>query len=277
MKKNLLKIGTSVFLSSALIFSACQETETIVDNVSYTSTVDNADADRKFNEIHRIVEKNVKENEVSSVAGRFATTTCGSVSLDADNKKITVDFGTEECKGTYGNTHKGKIIITYTGRYSDSNTVITTTLEDYYLNGDKIEGTRTVTNKGKVEGKQTFEINVTNGKITYENGKVATWSSSRTRVIADERTIIPFDEVVNIYGTAEGVNTDGLAYTVNVAESTPIVVDMKCWLEGTRLPKSGIMSISPSGLEIRSINYGDGTCDNAVTVAIGSLSKELSL
>lgn len=277
MKKNILTIGAGILISSAILFTSCEKTtediKSIGDNASYTSTQDNTDAEKKFDDVHRIFEKELKSKQ--SNTNRIAAD-CSTVTFDATAKTLVVDFGTTGCTDTYGTVRKGKIKVSYTGRYIDSNTVITTTLEDYSVDGDKIEGTQTVSNKGKVAGKETFEVKVMNGKITYTTGKTASWTSTRTRVLEDAGTLLPFDEIYTIYGDASGVDRDGLAYTMKIEQSTALKLDMKCWMT-TRLPISGILSITPQGLETRSIDYGKGDCDRSVTVSIGAISKELSL
>lgn len=278
MKKNILTIGASLLISSTILLTSCEKVEDIQNvgnNASYTSTQDNTDAQKKFDDVHRIFEKELKSQQETSE--KRVAADCETITFDATAKTLVIDFGTTGCTDSYGTVRKGKIKVSYTGgRYIDVNTVITITLEDYSVDGDKIEGTQTVTNKGEIAGKQTYEVKVMNGKITYASGKTASWTSTRTRVLEDAGTVLPFDEIYTIYGDASGVDRDGLAYTMKIEQSTALKVDMKCWLT-TRLPISGILTITPEGLETRSIDYGTGDCDRSVTVAIGSFSQELSL
>ncbi len=284
MKKRWLTLGSAFLITSALFFTSCQkeDVESGVTN-SYTSTQDNSDAEKKFDDVFNTVSKELQEEQDDSEKRKDVRVSAESpayptITLNTSEKKLTIDYGTEGITDIYQVTRKGKIIVEYTGRYIDQGTVITTTLEDYYVDGDKVEGTKVVTNKGEIEGKKTFEIKVTDGKITYTDGKVATWNSNRTRVLEDEgKALVPFDETYKIYGTADGVNREGLAYTMEVKESEALYVDLSCWVT-TRLPESGILSISPEGLQTRSIDYGTiGECDRAVKVSIGTFSVNLSL
>ena len=69
----------------------------------------------------------------------------------SDLDTIIVDFGDgypDDCL-KYGKERRGKIIITYTGKYRDSLSVITTTFDQYYVNNNWIQGERIVTNNGR--------------------------------------------------------------------------------------------------------------------------------
>ena len=59
---------------------------------------------------------------------------------------MTIDFGTG-CTGYYGVDARQDHRHLYRP-YPEAGTVITTTTEDYYVNGNLVEGTRTVTNMG---------------------------------------------------------------------------------------------------------------------------------
>ena len=76
---------------------------------------------------------------------------------------IIADFGDgypDDCL-SYGKERRGKIIITYTGKYMDSLSVITTTFDHYYINNNWIQGERTVTNNWRnSNGNVTFTVDI---------------------------------------------------------------------------------------------------------------------
>ena len=64
---------------------------------------------------------------------------------------IIVDFGNgipDDCL-SYGKERRGRVIITFTGPYRDSLSIIRTTFDHYYVNNNWIQGERIVTNNGR--------------------------------------------------------------------------------------------------------------------------------
>jgi hypothetical protein len=196
---------------------------------------------------------------------------CADRTHDKENKTITIDFG-EGCEGPHGRVRSGKIIITYTDRMYVPGSVVTMTFESYVCDGKQIEGTRTRTNISESENDYLrFRIQLVNGKVTWEDGTFATreadWEISRIRTpnpINDERIRT---------GAASGVNRDGLGYTVTITNAI-------VWRRGC-LPIKRVM-IPVEGTKVRvledgsscTIDYGEGTCDNLVSITKDGVTTE---
>jgi len=199
---------------------------------------------------------------------------CATKTHDKENKVITIDYG-EGCVGKHGRERKGKIIINYTDRRFVSGAVHVITFDDFYVDGKKVEGTRTRTNiSDSVEDYLKFRIELSEGKVTWEDGSFATreavWETTRVRTpnpINDERIRT---------GSASGVNREGLTYTVTITKAV-------IWKRGC-LPAKRIM-IPVEGIKVKefedgtslSIDYGDGTCDDMVTITKDGVSKTVEL
>jgi hypothetical protein len=214
--------------------------------------------------------------ELGTTGGRLTADermTC-AVRTKVENT-ITIDFG-EGCEGPAGRMRKGKIIITYTGRYFEPGSVITLTFEDFYLNGKKLEGTRTVTNLSEtIEDYPKHNIKLVGGKITWPDGTTMTRETDRTRTW--KRAANPINDEVEIFGTASGTNRRGISYSATVAETTPIVLKRSCWASGVFMPVSGIKVMTRTGRLTITTDFGDGTCDKIVTITIGERVKEVDL
>ena len=132
---------------------------------------------------------------------------------------ITVDFGTNGIVGKNGKIRKGKIIIKFTGGYWKSGSVITQTFDNYYVNGRKIEGSRSITNNGVNNGIPSWSIQ-SNLTITKTNGKIITWSSTRTRTMtAGYSTPLNwYDDEYTITGIANGITSNGDAYSLTIGK-----------------------------------------------------------
>lgn len=97
-------------------------------------------------------------------------TTCATITFDtaASPKTLTIDFGTTDCLCGDGNYRRGKILVSWTGPYRDSGSVRTITFDQYFVNYNQLQGTKTVTNNGtNGSGHPTFTVTV-NGSVTWD-------------------------------------------------------------------------------------------------------------
>ena len=166
---------TVTLVAVALILgtTGCSEEEPVVEIDEDTVEME-AFADADFDEIDDLVSVGMIAAELPSEPGariagdiddeRF---TCAEVTFNRENKTSTVNSG-DECEGPRGRIRSRIIRITYSGFWFRHGSVITTTLENFALDGRKIEGTRTVTNVSEsIESAPTHRITLTGGKITF--------------------------------------------------------------------------------------------------------------
>lgn len=187
---------------------------------------------------------------------------------------ITIDFGTG-CTDLRGNVRKGIIKVEFIGKRFLPNSKIITTFQEYFINGIKIEGTRTVTNvTGSVEDHPKFQIEVVGGKATWPDGSFATREVFRTREWI--RGANPLLDEWLVDGTAAGTNRNGKTYQMEITKA--LVYKRECAfnnkifmaVEGTK-----VLTVE-SGKEI-TIDYGSGECDKIVTVTINGQSKTIEV
>lgn len=182
----------------------------------------------------------------------------------ASPKQMTINYGS----GTLcvdGKLRAGKLRVNFTGRYRDAGTVITITPDSFYQNGNKLEGTKTITNNGRNSSNNLFyTIEVNNARLSTIDDKIRTLTSTRNREwISKENTKAFNDDVYQITGTANGVSAYNVAFTVNILQ--PLQIDFSCQYRIT----AGEVEIKPTNKLNRTINYGSGSCDNNYTVTIG--------
>jgi hypothetical protein len=184
--------------------------------------------------------------------------------------KTVIDFasGVTNKRGDNTITRSGKIIINRTGDSSSKTEIVT--YENYKVNGIQIEGTKTrvSTLSGGVGNSST---NVTNGKITFADGRVATWESSKKRV--SNITVDANGKPVSGKITTEGVSSvklsDGSILFSNSITS-PVTEDVSCG-RGRHSPVSGtVTTVYKTDTVV--IDFGDGSCSNTtVTVTINGV------
>lgn len=272
------KILVKTFLFAVLfgvVISGCKKDEQ--EDLDTTSSSDNALAEATFNDVKNIADQ-AEQGSLTTYRMSESTsflTHCATITRnDTVNPKVlTIDFGSSNCEGHDQRNRRGKIIVTYTGAYRDSGSTHTITFDNYYVNDNKVEGSKTVTNTGRNSaGNLTYSISVS-GSIILANGKgTITWTSNRTREwVAGESTLLNWtDDAYLIRGSASGTSAAGVAYSANI--STALRVQLNC-----RYIVSGVFDITPSGKVTRSINYGNGTCDAQATVTINGNVYNITL
>lgn len=232
------------------------------ETLSNTITVDNSTAENLFSDLYKVVdqvssnEDGIREDEI----GCIDTIIVDTVSTP---HSVLIDFGTDDCVGEDGRIRKGQIYVTYTGRYREEGTVITATPQNYTINGYGLAGTKTITNLGEnADGQMQFSI-VVDGSLTAPgNAWTSQWSSNRTRTwIGGQSTLTIWDDVYEITGTASGVNRNGVNYNITIV--TPLRAEVGCrWIV------SGTMVLSPQDYDPRTIDFGNGECNNGFSVTV---------
>ncbi len=269
MKKNISKMIIAI-LSIAIIATSCKKNEK--EDVQQ-SAADNALAEASFEDVTNQVDQAYEQSTSKSINTTCAIITHTDFSDGIFPDTLTVDFGTG-CTGEHGVTRSGKIISTITGRYRDAGTVITHTLENFYRNGNHITGTKTVTNNGlNNAGHIYFTITIRNASITTDNGTIS-WTSDRTRewiAGSDTHGILGWlDDVYLITGTASGTNAHGKTFSATI--TSPLRIELSCrWIV------SGSFEITPQGGDTRTVDYGDGTCDNKATLTWRNRTYNITL
>ncbi len=183
---------------------------------------------------------------------------------------ITIDFGTG-CKDNHGKTRKGMIIITYSGRRFMPGSIITTTFKDYYRNDVKVEGTHSVANiASTLLDYPKFQIVIAGGMLTFPDGRTATREQNMVREW--QRGASPLADKWVVTGKASGSNKNGKNYTMEI--TTPLVYSQACrFSDQVFIPVSGVKHLVVESKDI-TIDYGDGACDNKVTITVNGKSVE---
>ncbi len=185
---------------------------------------------------------------------------------------IVVDFGTG-CIGNDGRSRSGKIIVSTTGRYFETGTVVTIIPQNYFVNGNGVSGSRVVTNTGNnSSGQPTFTVQVSGTVTLANNGGTITWSASRIRTwIAGYDTPLLFaDDEISVTGSSNGTNASGGSWSTII--TSPLVHKRSC-----REIVSGSKTVTPASRPARIVDYGNGTCDNTVNVTINGNTYTITI
>jgi len=284
----LLALAASAFLMSCdgdrFDFSAT-DSENVQSEALSDSYADDAD---DISSVALSADDATLSGRVSSTGRRVFKVTdpakrmdCAEVAIElaADNSTtvpkgtITIDFGTG-CTDARGNVRKGIIRIKYSGRRFLPASTVETTFDGYSINDVKIEGTRTVTNiSGSTESAPKYNIVLVGGKTTWPDGTFATREVNRTREWV-RLTNALLDSWI-ITGTASGTNRKSRVYSMEITK--PLVFKRECSSSRkVSIAVEGTKELTVDG-KLIVIDYGDGTCDNKVTITINGTSKEVEV
>ncbi|MSQ78157.1 MAG: hypothetical protein EXR21_00590 [Flavobacteriaceae bacterium] len=212
-----------------------------------------------------------------SLNGPCATVTADSTSIPG-KRHVIIDFGTTNCQGNDGKFRRGKIDIMHDGKPRQAGSVTTVKTIDYYVNDNKVELDKTITNNGfNASNQLSWNIAVNNSKIILaiaNGGGTISWSSSRscTWIAGINTPKFIFDDKYEISGDGSGTDAKGNSYTMKI--TSPIVIDFSC--NQSRFVK-GFFEITPNGKAARVIDFGNGTCDNLASITVGKTTKTFTL
>jgi hypothetical protein len=259
MKRNLLLLGVLALLA----LSACRKTDRTSDR-DLNPARDMSAIDNSFEEVYAMIDK-VARTEPGIRDYGFPECVTVVVDTVSNPKSILIDFGDTNCQFTNGVTRRGIILVTFTGRYRDEGTVITITLQNYFVNDHKLDGTKVVTNLGYNDvGNLTFSVEISGAQLTApDNSWTSTWHSTRVRewTQGDNTLWNPFDDVYSITGSGYGVTRTGQNYTATI--TSPLIVKIGCrWIV------QGNIEVMRPGAANFSVDFGNGNCDNVAVVNI---------
>lgn len=259
--KKLLFIPAILF---GVFFTSCDDSENVpTDLVTDLDAETDASLEANYEDVDQIIDAGIET--LGEGAGdriyRSEIIECATVTKDTATKTVTIDYG-EGCDAN-GRNIRGMVVIEYSDRRFVPGAYRKATLVDFYVDNAKVEGVRTLTNtSGSSEDFPEFTIELEGGKVTFADSTFATRSSNRTRTWV--RASNPLNDEWQVTGTASGTRRDGITYTTEVTET---LVHKRTCRPGVGIPVEGVKVITWDG-NTAIIDYGDGSCDNVVTITI---------
>ncbi len=276
MKTKMIKTMSTAFLFAGMIaLNSCNKEKTDTD---FTTANNQALADETYNDVNNVSDEasqtgsvSYKDNDANSLLSGCAIVTRDTVSAI---RSTTIDFGTG-CTGIDGKTRKGKIMISYNGPYRQEGTTITVMFEDFFVNDNQVLGTKTIHNDGlNGAGNPSFTINVQGQIILANNLGTIVWTSARIREwIAGVSSPSRDDDQYSITGSANGTDAGGNEFTATIVDALIRNLAPTC----RRHFVKGNVLIQRSGKPDKSIDFGNGDCDNQAVVTVNGTSHIITL
>lgn len=275
MKKNLFLSAIILFSSILILNSSCKkkEDDVVVDDETQ-SVVDNSVCEQEF---MRLAPEVSNKGAGSPKAAGFKTNGCGNwICLGVANPSLTPNITIDTTTNQYGMYVNGpvKFIADYStvcipldGVTRTGTVVVVSTGHWKTLNPDS--GYVDITFSGYKVGLVTYtgKIHITRPTLTsirtvVTNGhcSAGTWNIDYA---ADKTVSVDANLTASIYGTSSGTNRAGVGFTVNTPQSSPLIKKVDCkWIT------SGVLELTPAGRKTRTVDYGNGTCDNKATFTV---------
>ncbi|MEE4177081.1 MAG: hypothetical protein V2I46_06175 [Bacteroides sp.] len=180
-------------------------------------------------------------------------------------KLITIEF--IEWQVGQGRVKDGIIYIWTDGPMRAIGTTRIITFEDFTVDGNLIEGTKTISNLDGVN----LTITLEGGKITFTDGSFITREMERNRewIAGLETPFFVWDDEFLFTGSCYGLNRDGVEYTNTITNA--LHKKMSCrWIV------AGTIEMQV-GETLTVLDYGDGECDNLATITVDGETTEITL
>lgn len=263
-------------LSLTASFQSCKKDKDESPLEDITDTKDNALAEGHDTDVENMADEAAsgtmtnfrEEGEYSLLSG------CATITRDTTvNPKImTIDFGSTNCLCRDGRYRRGKVIVTWTGQWKTTGAIHNISYNNYFVNDNQLLGTKTRRFDGP-DGDGNFYWDVTvNGKMVPA-GTVDTvrWTANRRVTwIQGYNTAVRSDDVFLITGSSTGTGRTGLTWTTNII--SPLRKEVACrWIV------SGIREVSKADKPTRTIDYGNGACDNIANVTVRGVTRQITL
>jgi len=195
-------------------------------------------------------------------------------------KKMCVDFGTAGYTDKRGNVLKGKLYITISNRMTIAGSTRTYQFSNFFVNDNSVKGGKVITYlglKGSSDsvssvGYPSWSI-VAKDTIVRVDGSVVTWNSNRkrTRINNNSTPFTYWDDTYEITGSSNGVNAKGVAYSMEIDATKPLIV-----IGGWKYFVSGAVLITTEK-RTALLDYGTGEKDAIATMTINGVTKEVNL
>lgn len=237
------------------------------------TAVETSNSDGFFNHIFNVAYNEIEQAEsevfLAKTDQEYSFDQCATVNyyLNADNsyiENLTIDYQDDNCL-TNGRKRIGKIHVFMTGRLKEIGTKIIVSMQNFSINGFKIEGTQTSVFEG-LDGNLNPIISqvVENGKISVLNGDFLTFEGEKEVVLDIIKQQFRYSF------TSEGISSKGVEF--ELFSETDLISDFSCGYIQT-----GIVKLITESNLIQSIDYGSGECDNIAIFKSADLNLEISL
>ena len=194
------------------------------------------------------------------------------ISLNADSTDqdtLIINFG-EENYLHLGHLKRGEIISIYNKFIYNSNSQITTTFNNFYINNNLIQGKMFLENNGSNQnGFPEFSLTVDSMSMYTNNGSIDISSGNYIKqLVSGYNTQYQYlDNIYKLTGNAQGNSSNNNNFSLEISDS--LNMNLSCFESSSCIITEGTSRLIPDGYEERIINYGNNSCDCDINAFIG--------
>ncbi len=263
MKKQFVFTAALAVLMAATIFTACKKEEKAATELELQATTTDLATTEDLSESSEAEADLIIEERGGGGPSTGCPTVTSTAPLGTFPNTVTIDFGTDGCTRPNGRTYKGLIIIAQNSLMNASGAVRTVTLQDFSVDDVKIEGQHTATYQGLDSAGLPYWTRTGSKTLTWPDGSIGDWTATHTLTqLEGAATAALADNVWQIEGGCTGTNHLGNDYTSEITKPLVKRADCKWISEGTRTIQQGNRT--------RTLDFGDGSCDDAATLTLNN-------
>ncbi|HWS01531.1 MAG TPA: hypothetical protein VN249_13000 [Prolixibacteraceae bacterium] len=272
MKRKLQYLSTFLAMIALVFLYGCQKENTTKEGVPDLSVEKNAvTALNTIDELNLFASSGFNVNTLKALDLTLGNCPVISINLTQQPFTIALDWGSG-CKNTDGITRSGKIIITLNGMMNVAGSEATFKFVDFVSDGRKISGVHKFTFKG---------LNAVNNwpryaalseiKIVYPDQSYITYRAETFHLqSAGTTTATPLDDTWRTEGSATGVGKDKIAW--NATTTKVLIKKGDC-----NYISSGTIAITPVPGTMRTLDFGNETCDDKATLTLDGKTTTITL
>lgn len=195
-------------------------------------------------------------------------------------KTLTIDFG-DSYTDHSGHIFKGKLIGEFTDYwFIDSlraGTMVDVSFEGFGVNSYVCSGGVSFTyDTVNDAGGAVFSVLATSFIATGSDGHTATCTGQmKLDWIEGFPDLNNTNDVYLLSGYFSGTDQSGSSFTMDITTQHPLLWDVSCYDAFTFL--KGVFQVSPEGKYYRTVDFGEGFCDNRVLIDFGGYERWITM
>ena len=261
--------NNNIFIIAGLIisFMSCKD-ENVIHSVNQQNLQSSHD--------YLLFEKTLFDIEREIEHALIATGTTKNlpmyISLNADSTDqdtLIINFG-EENYLHLGHLKRGEIISIYNKFIYNSNSQITTTFNNFYINNNLIQGKMFLENNGSNQnGFPEFSLTVDSMSMYTNNGSIDISNGNYIKqLVSGYNTQYQYlDNIYKLTGNAQGNSSNNNNFSLEISDS--LNMNLSCFESSSCIITEGTSKLIPDGYEERIINYGNNSCDCDINAIVG--------
>lgn len=265
--KSKLKNNILIVIALIISFVSCKD-ENVIHSVNQQNLQSSHD--------YLLFEKTLFDIEREIEHALIATGTTKNlpmyISLNADSTDqdtLIINFG-EENYLHLGHLKRGEIISIYNKFIYNSNSQITTTFNNFYINNNLIQGKMYLENNGSNQnGFPEFSLTVDSMSMYTNNGSIDISNGNYIKqLVSGYNTQYQYlDNIYKLTGNAQGNSSNNNNFSLEISDS--LNMNLSCFESSSCIITEGTSRLIPDGYEERIINYGNNSCDCDINAVIG--------